>query len=42
MPNDGALMDQLADWASDASVREKILVENPQALYGFSALSKDG
>lgn len=36
MPNDGALMSQLADWAPDAAVRHKILVENPKALYGFS------
>lgn len=42
MPNDGALMDQLADWVPDASVREKILLDNPEALYGFPAVSKDG
>ena len=35
MPNDGALFDQLVDWAPDAHVREKILVTNPQRLYGF-------
>ena len=37
MPNDGALMDQLAVWAPDAALRRKILVDNPQALYGFEA-----
>jgi 2-pyrone-4,6-dicarboxylate lactonase len=35
MPNDGALLDQLADWTDDESVRRKILVDNPQNLYGF-------
>jgi 2-pyrone-4,6-dicarboxylate lactonase len=35
MPNDGALMDHLADWAPDAAVRKKILVDNAEALYGF-------
>ncbi|MBL6958230.1 MAG: amidohydrolase family protein [Rhodospirillales bacterium] len=35
MPNDGALMDQLADWAPDQAVRKKILVDNAEALYGF-------
>lgn len=37
MPNDGALMDQLADWAPDEAVRHKILVDNPQVLYGFGS-----
>ncbi len=35
MPNDGALLDHLADWAPDEAVRKKILVDNPEALYGF-------
>jgi 2-pyrone-4,6-dicarboxylate lactonase len=35
MPNDGALMNQLAGWAPDAAVRQKILVDNPEALFGF-------
>jgi 2-pyrone-4,6-dicarboxylate lactonase len=39
MPNDGALMDHLADWVPDADARKKILVDNPQQLYGFSPLS---
>lgn len=40
MPNDGALFDQLADWAPSPQLREKILVTNPQALYGFTPLSQ--
>jgi predicted TIM-barrel fold metal-dependent hydrolase len=35
MPNDGALLDQLADWAPDEAVRQKILVDNAALLYGF-------
>ena len=34
-PNDGDILDQLADWAPDEAVRRKILVDNPAALYGF-------
>lgn len=39
MPNDGALLDHLADWAPDEALRKKILVDNPQSLYGFTPLS---
>jgi predicted TIM-barrel fold metal-dependent hydrolase len=35
MPNDGDLLDLLADWAPDAAVRKAILVDNPARLYGF-------
>jgi 2-pyrone-4,6-dicarboxylate lactonase len=35
MPNDGALLDHLADWVPDANLRRRILVDNPAALYGF-------
>ncbi len=35
MPNDGGLFDQLADWVPDAEGRHKILVDNPNALFGF-------
>ena len=35
MPNDGALLDLLADWAPDPALRQAILVDNPAALYGF-------
>jgi predicted TIM-barrel fold metal-dependent hydrolase len=36
MPNDGALLDLLGQWVPDATVRNKILVDNPAALYGFT------
>jgi 2-pyrone-4,6-dicarboxylate lactonase len=35
MPNDGALMDHLIDWAPDRAVRKKILKENAEQLFGF-------
>jgi len=34
-PNDGDLVDLLAAFAPDNSVRQKILVDNPALLYGF-------
>ena len=34
-PDDALLFDLLADWAPDEAVRHRILVENPEALYGF-------
>jgi len=34
MANTGALLDELATWAPDLYVREKILVHNPARLYG--------
>lgn len=37
MPNDGALVDLLADWVPDEATRHEILVENPARLYGFPA-----
>ena len=37
-PNDALLFDLLAQWAPDESVRNRILVENPAKLYGFSAM----
>jgi predicted TIM-barrel fold metal-dependent hydrolase len=36
MPNDGALTDLIADWLPDAALRERVLVANPAALYGFA------
>jgi len=36
-PNDAVLFDLLAEWAPDAATRQRILVENPQNLYGFAA-----
>jgi 2-pyrone-4,6-dicarboxylate lactonase len=35
MPNDGELLDLLSEWVPDGSLRDRILVENPQRLYGF-------
>ena len=35
-PNDGELMDLVAQFAPDEAVRRRILVDNPAALYGFS------
>lgn len=35
MPNDGDLLDLLLDWAPDAALRQKILVDNPAELFGF-------
>jgi predicted TIM-barrel fold metal-dependent hydrolase len=36
MPNDGDLLDLLADWVPDDALRRRILVDNPARLYGFS------
>jgi 2-pyrone-4,6-dicarboxylate lactonase len=35
MANDGALLDLLAEWVPDEATRNRILVDNPAALYGF-------
>ena len=35
MPNDGSLLDLLDTWVGDRNVRDRILVDNPAALYGF-------
>ena len=34
-PNDAALFDLLSEWAPEPALRERILVTNPAALYGF-------
>jgi D-galactarolactone isomerase len=34
-PDDAILFDLLLDWAPDARVRNRILVQNPEMLYGF-------
>lgn len=39
-PDDAVLLDLLADWAPDAGVRRRILVDNPAELYGFSSKCK--
>jgi D-galactarolactone isomerase len=36
LPNDALLFDLLAVWAPEEAVRHRILVENPEALYGFA------
>jgi 2-pyrone-4,6-dicarboxylate lactonase len=36
MPNDGAIADLLLDWIPDASLRRRVLAENPATLYDFS------
>lgn len=38
-PDDAVLFDLLSVWAPDAGAVRRILVENPQALYGFPALA---
>lgn len=35
MPNDGDLVDLLADWVPDPAVRDAVLTANAQRLYGF-------
>jgi predicted TIM-barrel fold metal-dependent hydrolase len=35
MPNDGDLLDLLAEWVPDEATRNRILVQNPTTLYGF-------
>jgi 2-pyrone-4,6-dicarboxylate lactonase len=37
MPNDGDLVDLLADWIPEPATREAVLTVNPQRLYGFPA-----
>lgn len=36
IPNDGDLLDLLAEFASEPDVRRRILVDNPARLYGFA------
>lgn len=40
MPNDGDLLDTLLEWVPDEATRRAILVENPEALYGFEATAR--
>jgi predicted TIM-barrel fold metal-dependent hydrolase len=35
MPDDGQLVDLLADFVPDEAARRKVLVDNPARLYGF-------
>jgi predicted TIM-barrel fold metal-dependent hydrolase len=36
-PDDALLFDLLATWAPDEKIRNRILVQNPEALYGFTS-----
>lgn len=36
MPNDGDLLNALAEWVPDEALRNRILVDNPARLYGFA------
>jgi predicted TIM-barrel fold metal-dependent hydrolase len=36
-PDDALLFDLLSEWTPDAATCRRILVDNPQTLYGFSA-----
>jgi predicted TIM-barrel fold metal-dependent hydrolase len=38
-PDDAVLFDLLAAWAPDAATRRRILVSNPETLYGFATSS---
>ncbi|MCH2547677.1 MAG: amidohydrolase family protein [Alphaproteobacteria bacterium] len=38
MPNDGALVDMLGDWAKTPQLLQQIMVQNPQTLYGFERM----
>jgi predicted TIM-barrel fold metal-dependent hydrolase len=35
MPDDVRLFDLLTEWTPNETVRQRILVGNPEALYGF-------
>ena len=35
MPDDARQIDRLAQWAGDADMLQRILVTNPERLYGF-------
>ena len=35
-PNDALLFDLLMEWAPDVATRNRILVQNPETLYGFA------
>jgi 2-pyrone-4,6-dicarboxylate lactonase len=35
MPNDGDLLDPVLEWVPDSATRNRILIENPCAPYGF-------
>ena len=39
MPNDAELVDLLARWLPNAALRQQVLVDNPQRLYGFAPVA---
>jgi predicted TIM-barrel fold metal-dependent hydrolase len=38
-PDDAILLDLLSDWAPEVKTRRRILVENPEILYGFTKVA---
>jgi predicted TIM-barrel fold metal-dependent hydrolase len=38
-PDDAVLFDLLSQWAPDEATRHRILVENPETVYGFAKSS---
>ena len=42
MPNDGDLLDLMLDWVPDTATRNRILADNPRALYGFGPVEQSG
>jgi len=38
-PDDAILLDLLADWAPEERTRRRILVENPEMIYGFTKIT---
>jgi predicted TIM-barrel fold metal-dependent hydrolase len=38
-PNDAVLFDLLSEWAPDEATRRRVLVTNPETLYGFARSS---
>ncbi len=39
MPDDARQVERLVDWTGDAATLERVLVDNPQVLYGFHITS---
>ena len=39
MPNDGDLLDSLANWVTDRSLRQRVLCKNPAILYDFEIIT---
>jgi predicted TIM-barrel fold metal-dependent hydrolase len=38
-PDDAVLLDLLSDWAPDERTRKRILVDNPESVYGFTKIA---